>query len=152
MICHLQTNKVKEAVRIFDMIQSVDSVKIAEQIDRHAAAANKTMEILVQVNSSYEEQKFGFDPADAISAIESIKDYTHIRVAGLMTIGALIDDSQMIERCFMQTRDLFDQIKQKFSGHPRVSMTYLSMGMSHDYQIAIRCGANMVRIGSALFS
>jgi hypothetical protein len=152
MIGHLQTNKVKDAVKLFDMIQSVDSVKVAEEIDKQAAKINKIMDVLVQVNSSHEDQKSGVAPDQAIKLLEEISPLAHVRVLGLMTIGLLTDEKEKVAECFELTKDLFDQAKEKFKGNARIEMKYLSMGMTQDYELAIACGANMVRIGSAIFA
>ena len=151
MLGHLQTNKVKDAVRLFDMIQSVDAVKVAGEIDKQAEKYGKVMDILVQVNSSHEAQKSGVRPEETLELIESVSVFKNIRVLGLMTIGLLTDDREKIMECFRLTKSLFDQARQRFSGYERVDMKYLSMGMTQDYEIALRCGANMIRIGSAIF-
>ncbi len=151
MIGHLQTNKVKEAVALFDMIQSVDSLKVAQEIDKQAAKINKDMEVLIQVNAAREGQKSGADPHDVLDLLPRIASLEHIRILGLMAIGPLTDDAQAIRRCFSEVKQLFDQVQQRFKKDPRIVMKYLSMGMTHDYEIAIAQGANMVRIGSALF-
>lgn len=152
MIGHLQTNKVKEAVALFDMIQSVDSIRVAREIDKQASRIGKVMEVLVQVNSSGEKQKFGVDPEELLDLIEDISKLEHVYVRGLMTIGLLTKDQENIARCFLLTKSLFGQVKEKFSGNSRVDMKYLSMGMSQDYPIALRYGANMIRVGSAIFA
>lgn len=151
MIGHLQTNKAKEAVQLFDMIQSVDSEKIALEIDRQSARIGKVMNILVQVNSSNESQKFGVAHDHAMDLIKKVSMLPNIKVCGLMTIGLLTDDQQKVRACFELTKKLFDQAKEAFQENDRVEMKYLSMGMSQDYELAIACGANMVRIGSAIF-
>jgi len=151
MIGHLQTNKVKGAVRLFDMIQSVDSVKVAKEIEKQAAAIDKVMDVLIQVNSSKEPQKSGIEPEQALELVKEISGLEHLRLQGLMTIGLFTDEKEKIEGCFHLTKDLFDRIKQEFLGSERVEMKYLSMGMTQDYEIALECGANMVRIGSAIF-
>lgn len=152
MIGHLQTNKVKEAVRLFDMIQSVDSMKVAQEIDKQAAAQGKVMEILVQVNSSREPQKSGVRLEEAMQLLEEISDLTHVRGLGLMTIGLLSDDRKKVAECFQLTKGLFDQARAAFAASRHIEMKYLSMGMTQDYDLAILHGANMVRIGSAIFA
>ncbi len=151
MIGHLQTNKVKQAVEVFDMIQSVDSLKVAHEIDRQAAKIGKVMAVLIQVNSSGEEQKSGVAPREAISLLKAIADFEHLRVQGLMTIGPLTENRQQMTECFQSMKRLFDEAGQCFPDHPRVRMKELSMGMTQDYVLAIECGSTMVRIGSAIF-
>lgn len=151
MIGHLQSNKVKEAVRLFGMIQSVDSLKTAQEIDRHSADAGKTMDILVQVNSSNEAQKSGVHPDQAMDLLEEMSQLSRLRILGLMTIGLLSEDKEKVAQCFELTQTLFERAKQHFAGHARVKMQYLSMGMTQDYEIALEHGSNMIRIGSAIF-
>ena len=152
MIGHLQTNKVRAAVRLCDVIQSVDSVKTARAIDTHSAACGQVMEVLVQVNASDEPQKSGVRPDEALGLLEEISGLQHLRAMGLMTIGLLSGDPAEIGPCFQRTREVFGRARTLFDGHPRVRMVYLSMGMSGDYEIALQHGANMLRIGSAFFS
>ena len=151
MLGHLQTNKAKNAVEIFDMIQSVDSIKLADEIEKHAARLNKMMEILVEVNTSGEEQKFGVLEAEVLPLIEEISRCEHIRLSGLMTMAPYTQDKGIIRKCFRDLRELFDAVEDEHATHPRVAMKYLSMGMSEDYEIAIEEGSNMVRIGRAIF-
>lgn len=151
MIGHLQTNKVKQAVELFDMIQSVDSLKVAREIDKHAAKLKKIMDVLVQVNSSAEEQKSGVSPEDALRLLNDISVFEHIRVRGLMTIGPLTEDRAQIGKCFQKMNGLFKEAKECFKEHPRMCFDELSMGMTQDYDLAVEHGATMVRIGSAIF-
>lgn len=151
MIGHLQTNKVKQAVELFDMIQSVDSLKVAREIDKQAAKAEKVMDVLIQVNSSAEEQKSGVSPEDALRLLNDISVFEHLRVRGLMTIGPLTDDRAQIEKCFQKMHDLFKEAKECFKDYPRMCFDELSMGMTQDYDLAVEHGATMVRIGSAIF-
>ena len=151
MIGHLQTNKVKDALDIFDVIQSVDSLKLAQELDKQAVKLNKTTDILIQVNTSNEGQKSGVGPDETLSLIEGILKLTHVRILGLMTMAMLTKDEQAIRGCFKELRALKVEADKKFEGAPRFSMQYLSMGMSGDYTIAIEEGANMVRVGTAIF-
>ncbi len=151
MLGHLQSNKAKHAVEIFDMIQSVDSIKLADEIEKHAARLNKVMEILVEVNTSGEEQKFGVHEDDVLPLIEEISRCEHVRLSGLMTMAPYTQDKDVIRKCFRDLRELFDAVEDEYATHPRVEMKYLSMGMSEDYAIAIEEGSNMVRIGRAIF-
>lgn len=151
MIGHLQTNKVKEAVALFDFIQSVDSVKLAGEIEKQAAKINKNITVLVEVNTSGEEQKFGVRPDEVPGLVREISRCPHLRLRGLMTMAPLTEKQGIIRRCFRDLRELFDAVEEDFADHERVEMKYLSMGMSSDYELALEEGANMVRIGSAIF-
>jgi len=151
MIGHLQTNKVKYALEIFDFIQSVDSLKLANSIEEHAAKTNKIIDILVQVNTAGEEQKFGVTPTDIFGLISEISKLKHIRLLGLMTIAPLVQDKEIIRKCFRNLRFLRDQISERFSTSDLLEMKYLSMGMTDDFEIALEEGSNMVRIGRAIF-
>ena len=149
MIGHLQTNKVKKAVKIFDMIETVDSVKIANAIDKECKKLGKVMPVLVEVNSAEEPQKAGVMPDEVISFIQSISQLSNIRIKGLMTMGPLVDDPEELRPYFRKTKQLFEKIKEM--NIPNVEMKYLSMGMSDSYKVAIEEGANMVRIGTKIF-
>ena len=151
MIGHLQTNKAKDAVAIFDMIQSVDSLKLAAEVQRQAQNANKTMDVLIQVNTSGEQQKFGIRPDEAAALIQQMQDMTCLRVKGLMTIAPLTQDQNMIRRSFRDLKILKDAIVKQLPQSERVDMRYLSMGMSDDFAIALEEGSNMIRIGRAIF-
>jgi len=150
-IGHLQTNKVKQALEIFDIIQSVDSLRLAQEIDKRAEVAVKTAEILFQVNMSGEEQKFGISKSNAAEMIKQSQELKNIRVLGLMTIAPMTDDKDIVRACFRDLRLLFEEMKSNFSNGGNIAMKHLSMGMTNDYKIALEEGANMVRIGSAIF-
>lgn len=148
-IGHLQRNKVKKAVEIFDLIQTVDSLKLAEEIDKRCAFINRRMPIMIEVNSGREEKKAGVFPENVFELIESISSLENISVVGLMTMGPLTDDQEEIRPYLRLTRELFEEISmQKIE---RVQMRYLSMGMSGSYKIAIEEGSNMVRLGTIIF-
>ena len=147
LVGRLQTNKVRKALNLFDLIQSLDSVKLAREIDR--ISKEKVLPVLVEVNSSGEQTKSGLRPEDTIEFLRKIADFPRIQTRGLMTIGPLTDDQDSIRNCFRATRRLFEQASQLHLGNCR--MEYLSMGMSSDYEIAIQEGSNMVRIGTAIF-
>jgi len=149
MIGHLQTNKAKKAVQVFDMIETVDSVKLAKEIDRQCEKRGKVMEVLIEVNSGEEAQKAGAMPVEVPSLAEEISKLKNVRLMGLMTMGPISEDPEVSRPFFRRTRELFDALKQK--SLPSVQMRYLSMGMSDSYRVAIEEGANMVRIGTALF-
>jgi pyridoxal phosphate enzyme (YggS family) len=144
-IGHLQTNKVKKAVEIFDLIHSVDSFRLCEAISREAAKINKTQDILIQVNTSGEKSKFGIEPKQTLDLIERLAQLNSVRVLGLMTIAPLVDDSEMARPCFRKLKQLSEELKNFFP------QPVLSMGMSGDYEVAIQEGSTMVRIGRAIF-
>jgi PLP dependent protein len=148
-IGHLQMNKVKKAVEIFDMIQTVDSADLAAEIDKRSRNAGTTMPILIEINSGDEEQKFGVRPADAEGLLRTIAPLQNIRVQGLMTMGPFEGDPEDARPYFKITKRLFEGFKML--GLPGIEMRYLSMGMSHSYGVAIQEGANMVRIGTKIF-
>lgn len=148
-IGHLQTNKVKEAIKIFDMIETVDSLKLAAEIDRRCRSIHKIMPLMVEINSAREEQKFGVMPEEAEPFIRGLSFFNHIKVVGLMTMGPLGRDPEDSRTPFRETKKIFDTIKSlNISG---VDMKYLSMGMTGSYRIAIAEGANIVRIGTGIF-
>jgi pyridoxal phosphate enzyme (YggS family) len=151
LIGHLQTNKAKDAIAVCDLIQSVDSLKLAQEIQKQALKVQKTVNILVQFNTAREPQKFGASPEEAPALIEAVGALSHIRIQGLMAMAPYTEDEGTIRRAFSDLREIRDQIQQRFSGHPRTDMKILSMGMSSDYRIAIEEGSNMVRVGSAIF-
>ena len=148
-IGHLQKNKVKKAVEIFDMIETVDSSGIAEEIDKRCVQIGKVMPVLVEINSGRETQKAGVMPENAIELIKAMTDLTHIRVEGLMTMGTATGDTTELRTNFRETKQLFEQLKKVQL--PNVEMKYLSMGMTDSYKIAIEEGSNIVRIGSKIF-
>ena len=149
MIGHLQTNKVKYVVGKCVMIHSVDSVKLAEEIDRQARKIGIVQDILIEVNISGEETKSGINPEEIYEMLDIVKDFQNIRVRGLMTIAPKTDNSITSKLHFDNIHKLFVDIRQK--KYDNISMDYLSMGMSGDYEQAIECGANIVRVGSAIF-
>jgi len=151
IIGHLQTNKAKDAIKVCSLIQSVDSLKLAQEIEKQAAKTGQHADILVQFNTAREEQKFGADPKDAGVLIEGISQLPHVRIKGLMCMAPYTEDQGIIRKTFVDLRDIRDGIKTRFAGHPQVDMGILSMGMSSDYKIAIEEGSTMVRVGSAIF-
>ncbi len=149
MIGRLQRNKVKRAVRIFDMIETVDSIELGERIDRECERLGKVIPVLVEVNSGREPQKAGVFPEDAEDLVRELARLEHLKVQGLMTMGPRFGDPEEARPYFKETKRLFDRLSgQKLEN---VEMRYLSMGMSNTYRVAIEEGANMVRIGSAIF-
>ena len=148
-IGHLQRNKVKKAVRIFDMIETVDSLELGGRIDRECAKLDKVMPVLVEINSGREPQKAGVLPEEAEGLVRDLGRLNNLKVEGLMTMGPRFGDPELARPYFRETRRLFEELKRL--GVENGEMRYLSMGMSNTYKIAIEEGANMVRIGSAIF-
>lgn len=148
-IGHLQTNKVRQIVDKVSMVESVDSIKLAREIDRHCAAIGKVMDVLLEVNIGREENKTGIFPELLPALLEEAGKLEHIRVRGLMTIPPMCETEEEVLQYFSQMRQLFIDIKQK--KYDNISMEILSMGMSADYLAAVRCGSNIVRIGTAMF-
>ncbi len=148
-IGHLQRNKVKKAVEIFDMIETVDSLKLAEEIEKRCAERKKVMAILIEVNSGREPQKFGVLPEETEDLIRRLRPFEHLKVQGLMTMGPMAGDPEEARPYFVETRKLFERLKSL--SLPGVEMKYLSMGMTNSYRVAIEEGANLVRIGTKIF-
>jgi pyridoxal phosphate enzyme (YggS family) len=147
MVGHLQTNKVKKALEIFSMIQSLDSLSLAQEIGRRAAEIKKVVPVLVEVNTSGESTKFGVEPARALEFIKLFSGCKGIAVQGLMTIGPNIPAPEEARKSFRLLADLRKKAEDSFGR----SFRYLSMGMSGDFEVAIEEGSNMVRIGTAIF-
>ena len=148
-IGHLQTNKVRQIVGKVDLIQSVDSVKLAKEISKQSVKNNVHTDVLVEVNIGMEESKSGVLPENLHELLDEIKDFDNISVKGLMTIPPICDSKQKISKYFDKMNNIFIDISSK--NIDNISMDILSMGMSADYYEAILSGANMVRIGSSLF-
>ena len=149
MIGHLQSNKAKKAVRIFDMIETVDSIKLARALDKACADIGKVMQVLIEINSGEETQKAGVLPEDAPALIRDISGLKNIKVMGLMTMGPFTADPEDARPYFQRTKKLFEEIKGM--NIPGVEMVTLSMGMSNSYRVALEEGANTVRIGTKIF-
>jgi len=147
MVGHLQRNKAGHAVELFDMIQSVDTKRLAETISRRALQAGRRMDVLLEVNIGGEASKIGIPPEEIESFLEEIKDLPGIRVRGLMTIPPYDPDVEKVRPYFRRMHELFQRLKDKTSP----SMDHLSMGMSNDFAVAIEEGATMVRVGTAIF-
>ncbi len=148
-IGHLQTNKVRQIVDKVCMIESVDSVRLAKEIEKQCAAINKTMDILVEVNIGREENKTGIFPEELLPLLDEISKMQHLKVRGLMTIPPVCEKKEKVSQYFSQMNQLFIDIKQK--KYDNINMEILSMGMSGDYQTAIEHGSNIVRIGTSMF-
>ena len=149
MIGHLQSNKAKKAVRIFDMIETVDSLKLAKAIDKACLNINKSMPVLIEINSGEETQKAGVIPSNAVSLVKEISGLENVRIMGLMTMGPFSGDPEDARPYFQKTKQLFEDIEQ--ANLPGIEMRYLSMGMSNSYRVALEEGANLVRIGTRIF-
>lgn len=148
-IGHLQKNKVKKAVDISDMIETVDSLELAAEIDKRCKSAGKTMPILIEINSGREPQKAGVFPENARELITRLSALENILVEGLMTMGPLTGQPEDYRPYFIETRKTFESLQSL--SLPRVEMKYLSMGMTGSYKVALAEGANIVRIGSRIF-
>lgn len=148
-IGRLQTNKVKKAVEIFDMIETVDSVELAREIDKRSAAAGKSTDALIEINSGQEDQKAGVRPDEAEALLRAVASLAGIRIRGLMTMGPFEGDPEQSRPYFRETKRLFDRLAALQI--PGVDMRYLSMGMTNSYRVAIEEGANRVRIGTKIF-
>jgi len=149
MIGHLQTRKVRDAVNIFDCIQSVESEKLAREIDKRCKTVNKKIDILIEINVSGEIQKFGVQPDDAPLLIKNLLQLENVNLKGLMTMAPFTTDDSIIRSVFSGLRKLSDSLSQQFGSE---FFQILSMGMSNDYKIAVEEGSTMVRIGTALFA
>ncbi|MDP2624776.1 MAG: YggS family pyridoxal phosphate-dependent enzyme [Candidatus Peregrinibacteria bacterium] len=150
LIGHLQTNKVKHAVELFDMIQSVDSLRLAKRINEEAKKQEKVIPILIQINVANDPNKHGFAVEDLFCPIKEIgTTLPNIKVKGLMAIVPYSDEPESIRPHFKKMKELFDTLK--LTNFPGIEMEEISMGMSNDYELAIEEGATMVRIGRALF-
>lgn len=147
MIGHLQRNKVKKALLLFDVIQSVDSLRLGEEISKRALQMGKVVEVLVEVNTSGEATKFGVEPEGALDLVGALSELEGISVRGLMTVGPLSEDVAEVRRAFSLLRRLRDEMKRELG----LSLPVLSMGMSGDFEVAIEEGSTMVRIGTAIF-
>ena len=148
MIGHLQTNKVKYIIDKVDMIHSVDSLRLLEEINKRAEMHVKVMDVLIQINVAEEESKFGLKADDVEGFLNSISEYKNINVKGIMII-APFDESENVRKYFKDGYKLFNELKK--SDKSNINMEYISMGMSNDYEVAIEEGSNMVRVGTALF-
>jgi len=148
-IGHLQRNKAKVVVQNFDMVETVDSLRLAKILDRHCANFGKKMPVLVEINSGRESNKTGILPKDVDAFIQQINTLEHLHIEGLMTMGPRFGDPEESRPYFKATRKAFERLAAK--NIPNVDMHYLSMGMSNSYRIAIEEGANIVRIGTKLF-
>ena len=148
-IGHLQRNKVKKAVEIFDMIETIDSIALASEIDKQCRRLDKIMPILIEINSGREQQKYGIFPEDMEDLTKKISGLKNIKIQGLMTMGPMFGNPEDARPYFVETKKVFDKIRTL--DIPDIEMRYLSMGMTNSYLVAIEEGANLVRIGSKIF-
>ncbi len=149
LVGHLQTNKVKRALELFDVIQSIDSVRLAREVSIRSETAGRRMPVFAEVNTSGEESKYGLEPDETFAAIEEMADLGGIEIVGLMTIGAFLPDPEDVRPCFRRLRAIRDEIEDRVI--PGVRMEHLSMGMTNDFEVAIEEGATIVRVGRAIF-
>ena len=148
-IGHLQRNKARKAVELFDVIETIDSLRIAEAVNRHCAEIDKIMPVFIEINSGRESNKTGVPPDELIPLARQIAELSHIKIQGLMTMGPRFGDPEEARPYFRLTKGLFNQLAAEKV--PEIEMKYLSMGMSNSYKQAIEEGANIVRIGTILF-
>lgn len=146
LIGHLQTNKARQAVALFDLVESADSLHLLQALDKEAARQGKLLEVLLQVNVAEEPQKTGFLPGDYEAALPELDRFTHLRVRGLMVIAPHTQDTAVIHAVFRRGYEYFCRLKEQ-----RPDIDLLSMGMSGDYPIAVEEGANLIRVGTGLF-
>lgn len=149
MIGHLQTNKVKYIIDKVDMIHSLDSLKLAEEVNKRAKQHNKIIDVLAQVNVGEEDSKYGLQLSEAKAFISDLKGFENIQLKGLMAIAPYAENPEDVRPYFNKMKYLFDECKSLECSN--VMMKYLSMGMTNDFEVAIEEGANMIRIGTALF-
>ncbi|MBQ4649232.1 MAG: YggS family pyridoxal phosphate-dependent enzyme [Firmicutes bacterium] len=150
LIGHLQTNKVKYIIDKVSMIHSVESLKLAQEIDKRAAQHNLTMDILIQVNSAEEESKFGITTEETGQMVRDILDSCpNVRIRGLMCIAPFEDNPEDARVYFEQVKALYDEYSR--IDHPNLDFKYLSMGMSNDFEVAIEAGSNLIRVGTMIF-
>jgi len=142
MVGHLQLNKVKDAIKIFSLIHSVDSIALAQEINKQAAKFNKVQDILLEVKTSPEVTKFGFDPGSLLDASREILRLGNLKVKGLMTIAPVVANPEEAREYFVKLRALRDELNPSW---------FLSMGMSDDFEVAIEEGADIIRLGRAIF-
>jgi pyridoxal phosphate enzyme (YggS family) len=149
LIGHLQTNKVKKAIEMFAVIQSIDSLYLAADIEKRANAQGKEIQVLIEVNTSGEVTKFGIKPGDLFMLIKDMLPLSHLNISGLMTIGPglAVEDKEKSRPCFRMLYDLRQKAEAEFG----IKLPYLSMGMSSDFEVGIEEGSNMIRVGTAIF-
>ncbi|HQS25295.1 MAG: YggS family pyridoxal phosphate enzyme [Sphingobacteriia bacterium 24-36-13] len=145
-IGHLQTNKIKEVIKYADCIQSVDRFELAEKLQKRLEFENKSIDIFIQVNTSYEESKFGVSPETALDFAQQIKQFDRLNIKGLMTIGLFSAETEQVRKCFRLLKTIQNEMLQR-----DISVNELSMGMSGDFETAIEEGSTIVRVGTTIF-
>jgi pyridoxal phosphate enzyme (YggS family) len=149
LIGHLQRNKARTAVELFDMVESLDSMRLARELEKHCAQLGKEMPVLIEVNSGHEENKTGIMPEDVLRFAEWISEQAYLTLVGLMTMGPLTGDPELSRPYYKETRRLYEEIqRQKL---PNLNLRVISMGMSNTYKVAIEEGANLIRLGTDIF-
>ncbi len=149
VIGHLQTNKAKDVAAFADEFQALDSVRVAAALDRRLQQQGRAIDVLVQVNTSAEEQKYGLAPDEVLGFLRGLPDYASLRVRGLMTLAVFSDDTARVRDCFRRLREVRDQVRDADPG--LIGPGELSMGMSGDYETAVEEGSTCVRVGQAIF-
>jgi len=151
MVGHLQTNKVKKGINYFDYMHSLDSLHLAETLEEELAVLNKTINVLIQVNVSGEETKYGIKPQELKAFYGQVRKYSHLKVIGLMTMAPEVKNPQGVRPVFKGLKELINNLRDSIDNNEKENFKHLSMGMSNDFEVAIEEGATFVRIGSALF-
>ena len=149
VIGHLQTNKAKLVARFATEFQALDSLRVAQALDRRLQVEGRSLDVFVQVNTSGEASKYGVAPENALAFMQALPAFSALRVRGLMTLALFSSEAERVRQCFVLLRKLRDQLQQ--STHPCIGLQELSMGMSGDFEIAIEEGATVVRVGQAIF-
>jgi pyridoxal phosphate enzyme (YggS family) len=149
MVGHLQSRKAKAAVDMFDMVQSVESISTAGALQKRCADAGRNMRVLIEVNTSGEDQKYGIAPGAAESLVREVAAMDHLQIEGLMTMAAFVPEPEQVRPSFRLLRELAETLKEKQIGNANYDV--LSMGMTNDFEVAIEEGSTMVRIGTAIF-
>ncbi len=149
VIGHLKTNKAREVARFASEFQALDSLRVAEALDRRLTLEQRTLDVFVQVNTSGEASKYGLDPIEVADFLQQLPAFTQLRVRGLMTLALFSPDPDLVRPCFVRLRDLRDRLRPTLPAG--IGLDELSMGMSGDFEIAIEEGATVVRIGQAIF-
>lgn len=148
-IGHLQTNKINEVIKWASCIETIDRIELAAKLHKRLSSENKTIDVYIQVNTSYEESKFGVSPEKALELIKQVSQFETIHIKGLMTIGLFSSEPEKVRKCFRLLKSI--QTEAMTLNLPRVSVNELSMGMSGDLEIAIEEGATIVRVGTSIF-
>ena len=149
VIGHLQTNKAKMVARFATEFQALDSLRVAQALDRRLQVEGRSLDVFVQVNTSGEASKYGVAPENALAFMQALPAFSALRVRGLMTLAVFSSEAERVRQCFVLLRKLRDQLQQRT--HPCIGLQELSMGMSGDFEIAIEEGATVVRVGQAIF-